>query len=69
MSEFKKSHLNRRSILKSSLAMLAGSALTRRVDAQEPAIKKVNQASSPSTLKITGFFGGNPGQLCALEMP
>ena len=57
MSEFKKSHLNRRSILKSSLAMLASSALTRSVDTQEPAIKNVNQASSLSTLKITDMLG------------
>jgi L-alanine-DL-glutamate epimerase-like enolase superfamily enzyme len=53
MSDMQKPKFNRRSILKSSLAMLAGSAFTRSVDAQEPAIKNVNQASSPSTLKIT----------------
>ena len=45
--------INRRSILKSSLAMLAGGALSSSAEAAEPAIKNVNQASSPSTLKIT----------------
>jgi len=44
---------NRRSVLKSSLAVLAGSALGRTAQAAEPAIKNVNQASSPSALKIT----------------
>ena len=51
MSE--KPGLNRRSILKSSLAMLAGGAFARTADAAEPAIKNVNLASSPSALKIT----------------
>src|SRR6478752_2577072 len=53
MPEINNSHPNRRSILKSSMAMLAWSALARKVDAQEPAMKHVNHASSPSTLKIT----------------
>jgi len=44
--------LNRRSVLKSSLAMLAGGALSGTSEA-EPAIKNVNFNSSPSTLKIT----------------
>ena len=44
---------NRRSVLKSSLAVLAGSALGRAAEAAEPAIRNVNPASSPSTLKIT----------------
>ncbi len=45
--------INRRRVLKSSLAVLAGSALAQRMDAAEPAIRSVNQASSPSALKIT----------------
>lgn len=45
--------LNRRNVLKSSLAMLAGGALSRTAEATEPAIKNVNLNSSPSTLKIT----------------
>ena len=46
---------NRRSILKSSLALLAGGALGTAAEAAvaEPAIKNVNTLSSPSTLKIT----------------
>jgi L-alanine-DL-glutamate epimerase-like enolase superfamily enzyme len=44
---------SRRSVLKSSLAVLAGSALGRTAQAEEPAIKNVNPASSPSALKIT----------------
>lgn len=44
---------NRRSVLKSSLAVLAGSALCRTAQAEEPAIRNVNPASSPSVLKIT----------------
>ena len=49
----KQSNVNRRSVIKSSLALLAGGALAGNVDSQEPAIKNVNLASSPSTLKIT----------------
>ena len=45
--------IDRRSVLKSSLAVLAGGALGRSAEAEEPAIKNVNLASSPSTLKIT----------------
>ena len=55
MSDFKMPYFNRRSVLKSSLAMLAGGALGRTAEAAaaEPAIKNVNLNSSPSTLKIT----------------
>src|SRR5271155_621918 len=53
MSSDNKPSLNRRSMLKSSLAVLAGGALSPIAEAQEPAIRNVNQASSPSTLKIT----------------
>ena len=53
MFEMQKPNVNRRSILKSSFAMLAGGVLGRRAEAEQPAIKNVNQASSPSTLKIT----------------
>jgi L-alanine-DL-glutamate epimerase-like enolase superfamily enzyme len=59
MPKDNKPSLNRRNMLKSSLAVLAGGALSRTgaisrtADAQEPAIRNVNQASSPSTLKIT----------------
>ena len=47
--------LNRRNLLKSSLAVAAGAALSpaARAAQQEPAIKNVNTNSSPSTLKIT----------------
>jgi L-alanine-DL-glutamate epimerase-like enolase superfamily enzyme len=50
--------LNRRHLLKSTAAMLAGGALStkalmRAADAQAPTIKNVNPNSSPSTLKIT----------------
>jgi L-alanine-DL-glutamate epimerase-like enolase superfamily enzyme len=47
---------NRRSLLKSSLALMAGGALGRTAEAvaaEEPVIKNVNLNSSPSTLKIT----------------
>ena len=48
-----KSHQpSRRSILKSSLALLAGGAVGKLAEA-EPEIKNVNLASSPSSLKIT----------------
>ena len=53
MSDDSRTAVNRRSVLKSSLAMLAGGVLARTADAAEPAIKNVNTASSPSTLKIT----------------
>ncbi len=55
MHDFKTPYFNRRSVLKSSLAMLAGGALGRTAEAAatEPAIKNVNRNSSPSTLKIT----------------
>src|SRR5579863_8984742 len=52
MSEQKKVEVNRRSVLKSSLALLAGGTAARFADA-EPEIKNVNTASSPSELKIT----------------
>jgi L-alanine-DL-glutamate epimerase-like enolase superfamily enzyme len=47
--------LNRRNLLKSSLAVAAGAALSpaARAAQQEPAVKNVNTNSSPSTLKIT----------------
>ena len=46
--------LNRRGLLKSAAAMVAGSMLGRTAEAAEsPAIKNVNLHSSPSTLKIT----------------
>lgn len=48
-----KPSINRRSVLKSSLAVLAGGAFRRSAEAADPAIRNVNQASSPSTLKIT----------------
>jgi L-alanine-DL-glutamate epimerase-like enolase superfamily enzyme len=49
---------NRRGVLKSSMAMLGGSFLSRyslekAAAEQAPAIKNVNLNSSPSTLKIT----------------
>jgi L-alanine-DL-glutamate epimerase-like enolase superfamily enzyme len=55
MSVSNRPNLNRRSVLKSSLALLAGGALGRTAEAAaaEPTIKNVNQFSSPSTLKIT----------------
>ncbi len=52
MSNPKSFHLNRRSVLKSSLAVLAGGAIGQVAEA-EPEIKNVNLASSPSSLKIT----------------
>src|SRR3954466_15535187 len=52
MSDLVKTGVNRRNVLKSSLAVLAGSAMAplTRTEAQ---VKNVNTASSPSTLKIT----------------
>jgi L-alanine-DL-glutamate epimerase-like enolase superfamily enzyme len=48
-------NMNRRSVLKSSLAVLAGGALSQAAGASatESSIKNVNLNSSPSTLKIT----------------
>jgi L-alanine-DL-glutamate epimerase-like enolase superfamily enzyme len=53
MSESTKKGVNRRAVLKGSLAALAGGALGARGAAEEPAIQNVNTNSSPSTLKIT----------------
>src|ERR1700723_1530163 len=58
MSDFFKSKFNRRGVIKSSMAMMAGGLLSRyeleKAAAQtEPAVKNVNLNSSPSTLKIT----------------
>ena len=55
MSDYSRSTMNRRSVLKSSLAVLAGGALSKAAvaDASESSIKNVNLNSSPSTLKIT----------------
>ncbi|MDE3150557.1 MAG: mandelate racemase/muconate lactonizing enzyme family protein, partial [Acidobacteriota bacterium] len=57
MTQEKRSNFNRRAVLKSSLAVLAGGALSRAAEAAaaetEPAAKNVNTNSSPSTLKIT----------------
>src|ERR1700686_5410012 len=52
MSDANKLPFNRRSVLKSSLTLLAGGAISQVVGA-EPEIKNVNAASSPSSLKIT----------------
>src|SRR3954468_7170594 len=52
MSNLMKNGVNRRSVLKSSLAVLAGGAMAPLARA-EAEIKNVNTASSPSTLKIT----------------
>src|ERR1700690_2422341 len=52
MAPLKDLRLNRRNILKSSLALLAGGAVGK-VAKGEPEIKNVNLASSPSSLKIT----------------
>lgn len=53
MSDEGRPSYNRRSVLKSSLAVLAGGALGPTAQATEPAIQNVNPASSPSALKIT----------------
>ena len=53
MSDDNRPTFNRRSVLMSSLAVLAGAVLGRTAEAAEPAIKNVNLASSPSTLKIS----------------
>ncbi len=52
MSDPNNAGMNRRSVLKSSLALLAGGAVGPMA-AAEPEIKNVNSASSPSNLKIT----------------
>src|ERR1700745_2975046 len=52
MSDEKKVEVNRRSVLKSSLALLAGGSAAR-LPHPEPEIKSVNAPSSPSSLKIT----------------
>jgi hypothetical protein len=58
MSDFFKSKFNRRGVIKSTMAMMAGGLMSRyeleKAAAQtEPAVKNVNLNSSPSTLKIT----------------
>src|SRR5215469_16062504 len=52
MPDARSLRMNRRNILKSSLALIAGGAAAQLADA-EPEIKNVNTASSPSSLKIT----------------
>lgn len=54
---------NRRGVLKSSLAMVAGSVLGRRTADAQTSIKNVNQNSSPSTLKITDM------RYCTVQKP
>jgi hypothetical protein len=54
---------NRRGVLKSSLAMVAGSFLGRRTADAQTSIKNVNQNSSPSTLKITDL------RYCTVKKP
>lgn len=54
MSNTNSPRLNRRSILKSSLALLAGGAVGKIAEA-EPEIKNANLASSPSSLEITNM--------------
>src|ERR1700734_4436190 len=58
MSDIFRSKFNRRGVLKSSMAMMAGGLLSRygmekAAAESEPAVKNVNLNSSPSTLKIT----------------
>ena len=57
MLQEKRSNFNRRTVLKSSVAALAGGALIRAAEAAaaetDPAIRNVNTNSSPSVLKIT----------------
>ncbi len=55
MSDFTISKFNRRSVLKSSMAMLAGGLVSSKATYAEAqtSIKNVNLHSSPSTLKIT----------------
>src|SRR3984957_5371680 len=55
MSDYSRTKFNRRGVLKSSMALLAGGlfgSVAERAEAQ-PAIQNVNLHSSPSTLKIT----------------
>ena len=64
MHIFGSGRFNRRRVLKSSFAALAAGALGRTAQAAEPALKNVNTASSPSTLKITDMryaVGVKPG--------
>src|SRR6202034_4294610 len=58
MSDLFRSKFNRRGVLKSSMAAMAGGLLSRygmekAAAESEPAVKNVNLNSSPSTLKIT----------------
>ncbi len=53
MSDYTSSKFNRRGLLKSFGALLAGGGLLGRVATAESAIQNVNLHSSPSTLKIT----------------
>ncbi len=58
MSDFSKLKFNRRGVLKSGMAVVGGSLLSRyslekAADAAEPAVKNVNLNSTPSMLKIT----------------
>ena len=58
MSDFLKVKFDRRGVLRSSMTAMAGGLLSRysleKAAAEtQPAIKNVNTASSPSTLKIT----------------
>lgn len=55
--------LNRRSVLKSSLAVMAGGFLGRRTADAQTSVKNVNQNSSPSTLKITDM------RYCTVKKP
>jgi L-alanine-DL-glutamate epimerase-like enolase superfamily enzyme len=54
---------NRRGVLKSSLAVMAGGFLGRRTADAQTSIKNVNQNSSPSTLKITDM------RYCTVKKP
>ena len=54
---------NRRGVLKSSLAVAAGSFLGRRTADAQTSVKNVNQNSSPSTLKITDM------RYCTIQKP
>lgn len=55
MTDTENRRVNRRSVLRSSLAVMAGGALggPAREACGEPAIRNVNHSSSPSSLKIT----------------
>ena len=54
---------NRRNVLKSSLAVMAGGFLGRRTADAQTSVKNVNQNSSPSTLKITDL------RYCTVKKP